>query len=399
MARSLPMVGYKPKKINTGINELDDIANDPASVVSLPYTITNATLNTVGNAGPDSPDMPGAPQFNTDFPEAPATPELVPYTGNTRVPLGPGYYKTAQTAMGLLKPGSAYSTVLSGDPNMELFNQAVAIPSSQQLVGQTLPMIASSFSGSPYGPSYYSGATQRAQQEAIVKQADDLAKLRLQYSQQATQDMLRAAGLLPQIGGVFQQGFQNRSSNLNREIEVFYKNQGLEQQEFQNEMATTQYALQVLGMENAYALADYEIQAQNAAYEAAQNASQMQFLGTLAGGGLGLALGGPIGGAVGGSLGSAAGGFLGGGTPSTTAAGTQNLTSALNTYALLSSIYGGGTTPVAKSTGTDLGGGPVASPLSLPPASSVDTGYLLPASSYDFGAGEGLPYTPSAYTP
>lgn len=346
---SKKLVGAKPK------NLYDDYTNwwEDTTGLNVPNEIDSTP-----DLSPDAPDVPSIPGF--EAPPFPESPELVPYTGNTRVPLSPLYLQTAQQTSQYLK-SPAYQQLLSGDPNMELFNQAVVVPANQQLLGTTLPMIAAQQSGGPYGAQYYSGATGRAQQEAIVSTADEINKLRMQYDQQSKQNMLQAAGFLPAASGIASQGTQVRQNNLNRQIDVHYKNQGLSQTEYQNEVQATNYALQVLGMQQNVDYQNSLIDYQNELLDQAAQASLFQMLGSVGGAVLGGTVGGPVGALLGSQVGGAAGTFLGGGGTTANTGATNSLNSALSTYALLNAYKGG------SGSGTTDSGTPW-----TPPADALD---------------------------
>lgn len=266
--------------------------------------------------------------------EMPGVPELQPYTGVTWVPIPKGYRSIEDSILGLTQdPNSKYNTVMSGDPNMELFNKYIDAPMQQQLTTQTLPQIASQYGSTPYGGSIYSGAAADAKGKAIQDSFNKEGELRMQYDQNATSNMLNAAGQLPGFANVFGNEQQMTANNLNRKIDVYYKNEQLKQMMFEDSMQQLGVQIGVdqfnTGVDQFNQTAAY----QQSQIEAAQNAAMWSSLGTIGGAGLGALFGGPTGALIGSQVGGQAGNFFGGGTANPGA--TQ---STVNSMALLSAL-------------------------------------------------------------
>lgn len=280
------------------------------------YPDGTANVNVGGVPGSEETAVGALNNANEGVP-LPETPELVPYTGNTYVPMIGTSMLNYKLINQLQDPNSTLSLVQSGDPNMELFNRGVAIPAQQQLTGSTLPQIAAQQSGGPYGASYYSGATQELQSKAITDSANEIAKLRMEYGDQAVDNMLKANQTLSNI---FSQTYNQRASNLNRQIEVYYKNQGLTQQEFQNEVTNTNLALELLGIQTQAQLGLASIEAQS---EYEPDLFSSIFGGALTGAAAGSAFG-PWGALIGGGVGAIGGSVTANNAKSGTSLGTTS---------------------------------------------------------------------------
>lgn len=262
--------------------------------------------------------------YDVEYPAFPGLPELDPYTGKTSIPIPLNYFRANKLAGDLLSGKTGvYRTLLEGDPNWELFNRAVVVPGQQELTSQVLPQIASIYGATPYGPSYFSGAREEAQGRAVQENANKLAELRLAYDSEAKNRSLSAVGALPSLLSPAGNISTIRNANLDRAIQVHYQNEGLEQQEFQNAVAETQYAFDVANAEKGddVAVASYYLnkEIERKAKKDAKKAGLSGLTGTLLGagigaatGGFGLGLGALAGGALGSSLGGAVGSYVGG---------------------------------------------------------------------------------------
>lgn len=282
--------------------------------------------------------------------EMPAAPELQPYTGRTATwaPMPQGYRATTDSIQSLLAPGSAYSNVLAGDTNQENFNRAVVIPNQQQLTTSTIPQIQSLLGNTPYGGSVYSGARDEAVAGAVVDNANKIADLRYQDQQKTTQNMLSAAGQIPSFSNVYlnerSQNINQQQSNLNRQIDVHFKNQQLAQQEFQNSMQQLGVDLGVQEFNANMDLTNQGMQYQQQQIQQAQQAGIYSTIGSILGAAVGSA-GGPAGAIVGSTLGGQAGSVAGGGNASPAAT-----TDAISSYLLYSALTAQPSNPSVSGT-------------------------------------------------
>ncbi len=313
---ALPLIGYNPFDVdNNDFGELD-----------------NWTDDVFGGLDTDPTAPPEFTQLQTpEYPAFPERPDLQPWTGRTNVPINPQYRDLQNLGYNAVFNPSAvpqtgrFTSVITGDPNMELFNQAVVVPGQQQLLNETLPLTGAIYSGGAYGSQFQSGARRNAQAEALTNYSNNLASQRLAYDQQATTNQMTALGqTLPNMANTYVNEYNMRSQNLDRAINVHYQNEGLKQQEFQNEVAATNYAMGIVGMNLGIDQYNTDLENQTKMLEWQQKENERQqdeyrniaILRTLtgadvvgeAGGLIGLYYGGAAGGQAGTQLGNAAGG-------------------------------------------------------------------------------------------
>lgn len=314
-------------------------------IVNPSLAVNKLGFDALSSAGkkPDAPHLVG---YEGQFPEVP---ELTPYTGPTWVPVPKGYRDIEKTVTGLITdPNSSFNKVLSGDPNMELFNKGVEIPMQQKLTTQTLPQIRAQYGGGD-GTSVHSGAAREAEVNAIQDSYNKLAELRLQYGDTAVKNMLSASGQLPAFANIFSTDQQMLSQNLNRKIQTHFQNENLKVQAFQMSAQQLGMVNQVgmfnTGIENQNAMIDY----QSALAEQARTASLLSTIGSIGGAVAGGSVGGPMGAIAGSTIGAQVGSVAGGGSAS-----PSSVTDLLSTYLLMDALNGkGGTgTPVTTSPST-----------------------------------------------
>lgn len=264
----------------------------------------------------------------------PEVPALNPYEGYSNqygvsVGLTPGEKAAETLATNLItgKEGS-FKQSLSGEPNYAQVNRLIGIQ-QRDMQEQVLPSIAKSAAAGPYKNT---GLAKRMEADAQLSQSDQEANLRFQAYQQAKQEALAAAQLLPSLTGVTGITRNNEINNILRDMEVHYKNQGLTAQ---------QYAMDAQRFSNSMALAQFEYQQwidmenlrmQKEAAAAASRSSGLGMLGGLAGAALGTlvpGVGNAVGAAIGYQLGSGVGYAAGGDRVS----GQTQLGSALGTAA------------------------------------------------------------------
>ena len=115
---------------------------------------------------------------------------------------------------------------------------------NEQFRTQTMPGLAQIYSGGAYGDNYWSGARQGAQAQALQSLANNQAGLRYQEQQQAKTNMFQALSALPGMMDIQNTEYKAAVENKNREISVFYQNQGLTQQEWAADINVLQQALE-----------------------------------------------------------------------------------------------------------------------------------------------------------
>ena len=287
--------------------------------------------------------------------EMPGVPELQPYKGIVWSPVPAGYRDVEHTISQMVNdPNSKYSQTLQGDPNWELFNRYVEAPMQQQLTTKTLPQINSQFGATPYGGSIYSGAAAEKGAQAIQDNANKLGELRLSYDQQSTQNMLNAAGQLPNFAGVFANDQQMVAGNQQRSMNKHFQNEQLKQLQFQDAMQQlgVQVKVDSLNMQNDQFNSTLDMQTQLYDFQMeqikqAQDAALLSTLGTIGGGAIGFAVGGPAGMMIGSQIGGQVGGMVGGGSAQPGAAmNTMNSLAFMNAMSASKTPTSSGTTSI-----------------------------------------------------
>jgi len=233
-----------------------------------------------------------------------------------------------------------YKQLLSGQPDFGQLYSGVIEPARRELQENMLPQIADIYGASPHGAGYNTGARKEAQADALRGFADSTASMRYNATEQAKQTGLQAAGMLPAFEGIQQIERLNEIANVEREIGVHYRNQGLSVEEFNADMAFTNQQIQqgqfgeTMGLEQEKLdlqreMFEYQVQVQQQAQEDAENSGMFGSIGSLLGAGIGLATGtGPAGMMLGSSLGSGIG-LLAGGSPG---AGYQTIAGGMGNY-------------------------------------------------------------------
>jgi tetrahydrodipicolinate N-succinyltransferase len=264
---------------------------------------------------------------------APAPMKLVPYGGYSNqygvaVDLTPGEKAAESLATNLISgTEGTYRKALSGVPDYSQIDRLISIQ-DRDFEQQVLPDLKKTAQTGPYKNT---GLAKRVEADARLSMSDQAATMRYQAYQQAKQDALNAAQILPSLTNVAGLTRNNEINNILRDMEVHYKNQGLTVQQFQ--MASQSFA-------NSLALQQFEYQqymdAENLRMqmEAANKQAQASLFGTLggiAGAGLGLMVpgAGAAGAAIGYQLGSGIGYSVGGDRLS----GQQQIGTSLGTYA------------------------------------------------------------------
>ncbi len=323
---------------------------NPASLLSLsmPWSAPHTLWSLLGGRG-GSGDSDAPTQSYPEFPAFPEMPALEKYRGSTSVDLPSGYLDI-ESLVNQLVTGQVgdWRTIALGDRDMELFNRAVVIPNQQNLTSRTLPQIASVYSGGAYGSggNYNSGARRQAQANAITDNANELAGKRLEYDQLRTNNMLSALGLLPSFTNITDIRRQNDVQNLDRKINVHFKNQGLVQQGFSNAVTGANYALEIAGIKAGIDNYNKQLEYQQQLQEEAEQASLYSLLGTGLGAGLGALTGGIPGAFIGSTAGGSLGSILGGGSYNS---GVSGINSILQMLAL-KQLIGGGSSMTGSST-------------------------------------------------
>ncbi len=168
------------------------------------------------------------------------------YTGKTAVGVTPEQRGFIDLATQLFSGGYGnLLQMLSGAPDRGSFQRGVVDPLQRQFKNQTLPRLAESFSGGPYGSSYWSGARSKAQASAQNQLNDILAQLYYQELGKAKEQGLSAAQTLPGLYNIVRDEAQQEAANLERAIAVHYRNQGLSTQQLQNDMSRLSALLQI----------------------------------------------------------------------------------------------------------------------------------------------------------
>lgn len=166
------------------------------------------------------------------------------YTGDTNVEITPEMRNTIGLTDDLVTGQYGnYRSLLSGQADygaMQRLNNVA----NEQFRTQTMPGLAQIYSGGAYGDNYWSGARQGAQAQALQSLANNQAGLRYQEQQQAKTNMFQALSALPGMMDVQNTEYKAAVENKNREISVFYQNQGLTQQEWAADMNVLQQALE-----------------------------------------------------------------------------------------------------------------------------------------------------------
>jgi hypothetical protein len=226
------------------------------------------------------------------------TPSLQQYTGDTTVSLTSEQQNTIDLANSLVTGSYGnYRQLLSGEPNYGQLDLGVIQQGRTNLREQVLPQLSEIYSGGAYGGDYNTGARQDAQAQAVYSNFENENTLRYQAQQQATANSLSALGLLPSLMGIENVELQNEIANLERTINVHYKNQGLTAQDIQFDLQAQQMAIsQGLGeaqvdlQSQQLALMERQYEDQLQAQEDANNAGLLGGLGSLLGAGAGYLL-------------------------------------------------------------------------------------------------------------
>lgn len=155
------------------------------------------------------------------------------------------YYDLIKPRMAEVLNSEKYQQLLSGDPDMALFNRAVTIPFEQELQNRLLPQLNAEFGAGPHGRSYFSGARETATKDVMFDTYSRIAQLRLEYGDRAVQNMIAASGLLQQFATTYRAEREVEVDNLNRQINVHFANQGLVAQEYASEVQRSQMALSI----------------------------------------------------------------------------------------------------------------------------------------------------------
>lgn len=174
------------------------------------------------------------------------TPSLEHYDGRTGVKL-PESERNLIDLVNSLVTGQYgnYRQLLSGTPDYGLLDLAILNPMRQDLQNYILPGIKDAYSGGVYGgENYWSGARQGAEERAYYDTFKNINLERYKASENAKIQSLQAAGLLPSFMQIEDIERQNQIQNLERAINIHYKNQGLTQQDIQNDLAAQQMAIQ-----------------------------------------------------------------------------------------------------------------------------------------------------------
>jgi hypothetical protein len=260
------------------------------------------------------------------------------YKGPTSVPMSP-YQQNLLSLVNNLVTGQygQYNQMLSGKPDNGLLDLAVLNPMRQDLKEQVLPSLRDTYSGGVYGENYNTGARQAAEERATYDTFKNINTTRFQAAENAKAQSLQAMGLLPSMMGIEDVERQNAIQNLERTINVHYKNQGLTEQDIQNDLAFADLALRGELGQGQLALGQQQVDLQREQYNMqvdaqnqANNAGLWGGIGSLLGGGLGLATGNPLGMMLGSQLGSSAGLFAGGANT----AGYQTLNQGIGNYGM-----------------------------------------------------------------
>ena len=173
-------------------------------------------------------------------------PQLDQYTGQTAVQMSPETQNMLSQILALSQsPG--FQQMLSGKTDQGLFQSGVVNPMQREFRNTTLPGIQDAFSGGAYGGGYWSGARQKASMEGQNKLNEQISGLRYQDYNNAQQRAIQAAGLLPQFSQALSLKEQLAGQNLDRGIDVHYKNQGLKDTQYKEDM---DFVNSILGAQN-----------------------------------------------------------------------------------------------------------------------------------------------------
>lgn len=260
------------------------------------------------------------------------------YLGNTNVPLTTEQQNIIDLVDSLVTGQYGnYRQMLSGEPNYGLLDLGVLRPQRENLREQVLPQLADIYSGGVGGENYWTGSRQAAQENALYNTFNNEANIRYQAAETAQNRALQAQSMLPSMMGIQNTEWQNDIMNLERTINVHYKNQGLTLADLQLDLQAAQLAISEAGMEGQLALGErsldlqqQQIDAQIQAQEDANNAGMLGGIGSLLGAGIGALVpgGGVMGAMLGSQLGGSAGLFAGGANT----AGYQTMNSGLGNY-------------------------------------------------------------------
>lgn len=162
---------------------------------------------------------------------------LQEYTGNTSISLSP------ETA-GILDLISKFSAsgslqdLLSGKTNQGMFQRGVVDPAQRDLERNVLPGVRDAYSGGPQGggSAFWGGARAKAEQGARNSLQDKIAGLRYEDYKAAQDRSVQAGALLPSLTNALSLRESLAAENLNRGIDVHYKNQGLKDTQFKEDM-------------------------------------------------------------------------------------------------------------------------------------------------------------------
>ncbi len=256
------------------------------------------------------------------------------YEGETDVGLSP-YDKNIMDLTNQLVTGEygTYKDMLSGDPELG-YAQSLINLKDTDFRENLMPQIQENFSGSPLGSSWNTGARRQGEAEALYNNFEQSQLIRADAFKNAQQVALQAQGMLPAMASIQAQERTNNILNKERELKVWYQNQGLDATEYQADLQEAQLALQ----QSMFDLSVEQWEQAQAEAERASKAGLWGSIGSFIGGGIGFMTRGPAGAAVGSQLGGGAGLTMGG-APEAGYATLGQVPSSLMSMQLMNSMY------------------------------------------------------------
>lgn len=269
--------------------------------------------------------------------------KLDKYEDNTDIPLTSGDQQAIDLAKGLMSGDVGnFRNLLEGTPDLGHTESLINIGKTR-LREQVLPSIRDSFSQSPLGSGFNTGARREAESDAIWENFAQNQEMRADAFREATQNSLIAAGMVPQMANVVATERMNNIMNKERELAVFYKNQGLNAQEFSNDLAVAGLALQSSMADQSQANYLQQLQGMKDQQKIDEQSGIYGAAGSILGGLLGWLTDSDQ---AGGSQLGAGLGLLAGGSSN---AGYQTIAQGINSYSqagLLDQLFGTGTNTV-----------------------------------------------------
>lgn len=211
--------------------------------------VSNPQATTAGNPSTSLSNIlsgAGAPVVPVNL-QKPAL-NLQGYTGDTSVGMSDQTNRLLNLISNYTESGTL-ADLLSGKTNQGLFESGVVAPALREFRNVTLPGINEEYSGGAYGGNYWGGARLKAGDEAKNKLNENISKLRYQDYNAAQDRSVQAAQLLPQLAQASYLREQIATLDKNREIENWYKTQGLSLDQYNADMSFLSAALTQRGQD------------------------------------------------------------------------------------------------------------------------------------------------------